>query len=369
MIKVDFDQNLKDLIKEEYDRCIGCKLCMKGCPMLEEFSSNPKDLLKDLNENQYFSSDLPYSCMLCGYCEKVCPKGVSFKEISLKMREVYVASGGGDKEKDKGATGTRFHQDLSFSRVFSKPIKNLGSSVAFFPGCALQADNPQLVDQIYTYLQEIYPGIGYWNTCCGKPTNYLGSHEAFEKRLDGLKTEYREKQVKTLITCCVNCQLSLDENCPDLEIIPIYSVLHENFPKKARDKFQDLDLKVNIQDPCPARFYPSLLDESRDLIKWLGFGIEDLDFSREKTICCSSGGMVWSTRPNIGKKHYDRRVHDGDKPMVTYCKECEMRLGQDRSIDHILDLVFLPKDELFNKHDGSQVRIWKNRFKAQKLAK
>lgn len=363
MKKYYFDDELRSLVEKEEAKCIGCKVCMRGCSMLDEFTSNPKQMLEDLSAQGYFYRDMAYSCMLCGYCEKVCPKGVSLKDIFFKMRKTYVGEHKGNIEKDLGAWGTNFHQDLVFSKVFSDPISGSGSDICFFPGCALVADSPLLVKRVYSYLKDIYPQISLWNTCCGKPTNYLGREDKFRERIESIQDHYRSKGIKKIITACMNCTITFEETCPDLEVIPIYKILAENFPNGASGKFSQDKPRVNVHDPCPARYDDKLLDDARTIIGNLGFEIEELEFSRNKTICCSSGGMVWQTAQPIAAKHKARREAEGDGPLVTYCKECEKRLGENRKTDHLLDLVFLDKEEVFSQHENSLVGSWLNRLR------
>lgn len=364
-----FDNNLKEKIEKDYESCIDCRVCMRGCPMLDKFASGPKDLLEDLNRTQAFETDLPYSCMLCGYCSQVCPKDISFKDLFLDMRRLYVKENGGTIGKDLPASGVNFHQDFSFSRVFSKPIGHLESDICFFPGCAFLADNPIQVGDVYSYLQSIYPGIGFWNTCCGNPTKSLGRQDKFQERMEGFKAEYRAKGIKRIVTACQNCTLTIEEACSDLEVIPIYNILAENFPEEEENRFKDLGLTVSIHDPCPSRSYPDLQDNIRTIVGRLGFEIEELKYSKNRTICCSAGGMVKQTAPEIAKIHADRRAGEGDKALVTYCKECERTLGLQRDIDHILDLVFLDESCLFEKHKASVLGDWINRFIGRSLAK
>lgn len=370
MTNIKFENDLCQIIEEEAGKCIGCKLCMRGCPMLDKFTSNPKELLSALNSDLDFPSNMPYSCMLCGYCEEICPKDVSFKNLFFKMRQRYIDENGGNIKSDVKAVPANFHQDLSFTRIFKSPISHLHSDIIFFPGCAFLADNPDLVEKTYEYLEGIFPGIGFWNSCCAKPTNFLGREEKFNERMDIIKSELENRGIKRIVTACENCSITFKEFCDDVEVLPIYSVLADNFPEDAKGKFSDFPEAVNIHDPCPARYDEDLQDNVRKTLIFLGFTIEELLYSKNKTICCSSGGMVSQTAPEISHEHMLRRSSDGDKPMVTYCKECVNRLGSQREIDHIINLVFDDRDKAFKSYRPySSVNAWTNRFKARSINK
>lgn len=361
----NLNEELFLLTKTESKKCIGCKLCMAGCPMLEEFCKNPKDLLKHLEDKKCFTKDLPYSCLLCGFCESVCPKGVSFKNLFLQYRRLILKTTAGKNPKGLNLVGTRMHQGLSFSPIFCKEPVGTSKKV-FFPGCSMMATTPHLVKKLFVFLNEEYENIGFWNACCGKPTNFLGDKIKFSKYILILKNYIKKNNVTEVLVACENCFAVFKEYFPNIKTTSVYSfIAQKKLPKNLLDKYEDNNLTVNIHDPCPIRYEKELHDAIRKIVLELGIKIEELKYSREKTLCCGAGGLVGQNFPNISSKHTLRRANECKFPVVTYCRECVNRLN---SVDgcktfHILDLLFSddPKN-VKSDYKVSAVSAWLNRL-------
>jgi ferredoxin len=74
-----------------YGDCVGCGLCMIGCPAFEEEGSEAHTA-KGRNRMLQAGLAAPAmkealdACTLCGYCDAVCPKHVENVAITLKLR-------------------------------------------------------------------------------------------------------------------------------------------------------------------------------------------------------------------------------------------------------------------------------------------
>ena len=71
--------------------CIGCGLCILGCPAYEETGF---DVLTARGRNKALQAGLAapaivesiWACTLCGYCDAICPSDVHNVEIVLHLR-------------------------------------------------------------------------------------------------------------------------------------------------------------------------------------------------------------------------------------------------------------------------------------------
>jgi ferredoxin len=78
--------------------CIGCGLCILGCPAFEETGF---DVLTARGRNKALQAGLGaedmvepvWACTLCGYCDAVCPSDVHNVEIVLQLRRDLAGGG------------------------------------------------------------------------------------------------------------------------------------------------------------------------------------------------------------------------------------------------------------------------------------
>lgn len=367
MEKYKLEKDIYNYLKEEEARCIGCRLCMEGCPMLAEFTDNPKDLLRGILEEGVFDYGLPYSCMLCGYCREVCPREVDLNQVFMDMRGEVFRKSGGKLPKDLGYGGIRFHQKNSFSSVFRTGIRNLKSTRVFFPGCSLMAYSPDIVARTYGYLEEVSPGIGIYINCCGKPSISMGDEERFGQYFSILERDFKDRGVDQVVTACLNCYKTLKENTEGIEIISLWEVLaDQGLPKDRQGKGEAYrDLSLLLHDPCPTREVDSIHQAVRIILDDLGFNYLEMEKRGRTTLCCGSGGMVGIFRKDLAQARRKERAREREADfLVSYCEECvqSMREGG-RPAVHLLDLIF--NDQVyggFDQEDQALLSKWKNRL-------
>ena len=365
------DKAMKKIIEAE-EKCIGCKACMKGCPMLSKFCENPKDLLKELKDKKEYDYSLPYSCMLCGYCSKVCPKDIDLKSIFLRFRNDIVEENNGKVPKELGTGGVDLHQKLSFSYLFTSDIENLQGDTIFFPGCGLISHSPKIVENTYGYLRTKINGIGIYTKCCGKPTAFLGKDEKFKGYYSILEKEFEGKNIKRIITGCQNCFMTIRNNSKDIEVVSLWEVIaKEGVPENRKGIGRTINQKFTIHDPCPTRDMDIIHSSVRDILNQLGFRVEEMKYNRGETLCCGAGGLVPTTESDIAKAHTVRRANEADTEyIIAYCQECveSMRRGGKKSY-HILDLLFNGDYQDMEQINQGLIRKWVNRYNGKKIGK
>lgn len=372
MKKYKISHESLEKVKLENEKCIGCKICMKGSPMLNHYCDSPLDILGEIIDSKEVDSEIPYSCALCGYCNYVCPKNVDLKGVFLSLRQDIVESTEGNLPKELGYSSVKFHQKNSFSKAFSTDILHLEdySETVFFPGCSLMAYSPKIIENTFEYLRKHLSGIGIYLSCCGKPTNCMGFKNDFKDYYKILEEEFKEKDIKRVITACPNCFVTIRDKSPEIEVVSLWNTLRDiGVPENLKGIGKDLDISFTIHDPCPTRLETETHRAIREITCELGLKINEMKYNRENTLCCGSGGMLHLTNKTISESQMSRRAREArDEFIITYCEECveSMKRGGKSSI-HILDLLF--NEEIynrFNQGDLNTLSKWLNRYRGKR---
>lgn len=357
-------------VNHDLDSCIDCKLCMKGCLMLHEFTDSPKALLKDF-KTMPPDAITSFSCATCSYCHTVCPENISFQKLFSTAKEEHAKS-----EKILNSFGykaVQFHQKNSFSKLFTaKTHFHTGEyrNMAFMPGCALSSYSPKLVKNIYKHLQKVLPGINVLQQCCGQPTRIVGDRNRFTSYYNRLQNDIDSMKVDTVITACENCYVSLSENSPDTKTITLYEILAKyGIPENKKKSYHFFE-KVAVHDPCPTRNHNVLHESIRELLKVMGLDYEEFKHNKSKTECCGSGGMLELTNPKLALEQMQNRANQTScNTILSYCQSCaeSMSKGGKNGI-HILDLLF--EDEVliheYKQKTNGTLSKWYNRYKSKK---
>jgi hypothetical protein len=73
----------------------------------------------------------------------------------------------------------------------------------------------------------------------------------------------------------------------------------------------------------------------------LGYDFEELPLSREKTECCSYGGLMWLANAELAASVVRRRIQESPADYVTYCAMCrDFFARQGKPTLHLLDLIY-----------------------------
>ncbi len=372
MRKIKISEQLIEKIGEEGEKCIGCNLCKKNCPMLDEFCDTPKQLLEDMRDNEEVDVIVPYSCALCNYCTQVCPKDVDLKDVFYKLK-THIVDKEGTPPKELGYNAVKFHQNNSFSRLFSTDVRGLKveqKKRIFFPGCSLSSHSPDIVRDTYEYLKEKLPGIGITLKCCGNPTYSMGQKDKFNDLYETVQNEFEDSDIEEVIVACQNCYNVIKENSPNIRVVSLWEVISEyGIPEYKKDYYKSIDKVFSIHDPCPTRNEKDIHDSIRDIAYKLGINISEMEFIREKTLCCGSGAMIGVTNKKLAHNQREKRANQsGSDYIISYCEECveSMKKGGKKSI-HILDLLFNDSiEKTFDQKNIGFTNKWINRYRVKR---
>lgn len=125
--------------------CIGCGLCMIGCPAYEEISleahtAKGRNRMLQAGLKAADMTEAIEACTLCGYCDAICPKHVKNVEILLQLR-----------------------RDLNGPAKASTPAAH-----PLVLGCTIREKAPELIPSIQAFLKKLgRPSDPEPAGCCG----------------------------------------------------------------------------------------------------------------------------------------------------------------------------------------------------------
>jgi ferredoxin len=152
--------------------CIGCGLCILGCPAYEETGF---DVLTARGRNKGLQAGLAapelvesiWACTLCGYCDAICPSGVHNVDIVLHLRRELV-----NVRLKPDATGIADDVPLGTpGGSGSSRTRQAAAPPALVLGCTIRERAPHLIPSILEFLSRIGRSDDAPDapaeTCCG----------------------------------------------------------------------------------------------------------------------------------------------------------------------------------------------------------
>jgi glutamate synthase (NADPH/NADH) small chain len=216
------------------------------------------------------------------------------------------------------------------------------SEYVLFPGCQLGGSAPEHVEKVYGYLRQQLKDhtVGLMLGCCGAPAYWAGQTGQFEATLAAWREHLRALGNPTLVLPCSSCYQVFKSSLPGVELISLWEIFaQQGLPAEAVPAPEGRT--VAVHDPCTARYARDVQDSVRDIMQRLGYHIDELPLSRERTTCCGYGGLMWLANRDLAKRVVKRRVEESRADYVTYCAMCrDFFAGQGKRALHLLDLIY-----------------------------
>lgn len=337
----------KDEATQEAQRCLLCECmeCVKVCEFLSHYRSYPKKYVREIYNNlsivagQRHSNQLINSCSLCGLCAEVCPNDLSMAGICRQARRTMIQQKRmPPSAHDFALRDMAFSASAKFAMSRNQP-GTTGSDYAFFPGCQLAGSAPEQVEHVYDYLcSRLGARVGLVLDCCGAPADWAGRDDLSKDVLASLNARFKEMGSPRLILACSSCYQVFKSHLPDVELVSLWEVFTRyGLPDKAPASTR----RLVIHDPCTTRYERAMQDSARQILAQLGYEIGELPLNREKTECCSYGGLMWFANRTLAQQVIDRRIEASPLDYVTYCATCrDFFASRGKRTLHLLDLVF-----------------------------
>lgn len=247
-----------------------------------------------------------------------------------------------------GRFGMRVHQAVSFSRLMMHVPR---TDAVFFPGCALLAYDPVLLQRMMSLLRREEPNIALAAGCCGQPTKYL-EPERLAHRTGKLHRLFEKKGVCRIYTACPNCTRLLSGlGCA--RVIPVWETL--NRVATSADLGNLNGEAFALHDPCPVRQDHTQQDAVRALLQKANVAVAEFPKNRDQTTCCGNIAMLRAIDPMKSAAMRKSRLDEipSGLPITSYCAGCvDAFSSEGRKSRHLVELLF----------GKSKSRGWGNRI-------
>lgn len=334
--------------RREAVRCLQCQCmeCVKVCEYLDHFQAYPRKYLRQIYNNLSIVAGLRHgnlminSCSLCGLCQEVCPEDLHMGEVCKTARHTMMQQ---DRMPPSAHEFALRDMDFSNSDLFALARNEPGmtsSAYLFFPGCQLSASSPEHVKRTYSYLRKkLDGGVGLMLQCCGAPADWSGRGQLFSQALADFETQWRDMGTPTLVLACSTCLEILGDRLSRERVTSLWEVLDRHgLPQVSENGRAGT---ISIHDPCTSRREPTIHESVRSLLRKLGFQIRELELSREKTECCSFGGLMRFANRELSERVIQRRIDETSQTLLTYCAMCrDQYASHGKPTWHLLDLIF-----------------------------
>lgn len=353
----------RDAAAEEARRCLHCRCvqCVKCCPHLKRFQIAPKAYARQIGTNEsvimgaHYANKMINSCTLCGLCDEQCPYGVHLRDMVHETRNSMVEKGKmPPSAHDFALRDMQFSNSSRFFLVKSPPQsggknetqrEERKAKYLFYPGCQLSASAPDSVEASYRYLlSHVEEGVGLMLGCCGAPADWAGRQDLMRENVERLKSAWETMGRPTFILACSSCGQVFQNYLPEIPTVSLWEIMDRyGLPDCAA---HGAGQTLNIHDACTSRYNEPLQSSIRRIVQKLGYEIDELNYSREKTKCCGYGGLVYYANREQAEDFIRDRIGESGDDLLVYCAMCkDLFVSGGKRTYHILDLIFVTNRE------------------------
>jgi len=349
--------NTRDFV-QEYTllECIQCGRCTGACPVSMKTALNIRSIIYEvLIEESVDPSIMPvlWDCTNCLTCTLRCPKDIKPADVIIGLRGYIVGEGRGVPPRVRDALMSAFTRGntLGFATEgrngwvegldFEVPnVLNSGETdVLYYIGCT-PAYDPRIqpvTRALATVFRRVgieFGTMGIDEVCCGHEIRRIGEAEGFADMVEGAHEMFAEFKAQRMVTVSPHCFNAFKNEYGDMPFPVLhYTQLLADLIDGGKLAFRgEVGKKVTYHDPCFLGKHNQIYDEPRYILERIpGIEFQDLDRSRERSVCCEGGGgRMWAEGTNIEERLAHQRVRDaidlGAEVLAVSCPFCLLTL-------------------------------------------
>ncbi|NOZ68371.1 MAG: (Fe-S)-binding protein, partial [Deferribacteres bacterium] len=360
----------------EASKCVRCGACKALCPTYlttynETMGARGRvALLGGLGTRRLAPggnlAEKIFSCMLCGACRDLCPRGIDITEVIYQGRAALRRSYRKGRFLRAALKRSVSRPDMAFSllrayrrllyrplhragmaaynipEVASKPFKNgiqvyksikRTGRVAVFAGCSVNYFYPDIGSALCAVLvSKGYEVVVFrGESCCGAPFRAFGlEREAAALARKNIE-HFNRVRAEAVISLCPTCTMVIRRQYPVLAGDSISNLMDVNEFLVNSGIVSGLEIqpaKMTYHDPCHLNFGLGVREEPRRILRGIG-GVEFTEM-RHAGECCGFAGFFSlhfrEISESIGRKKIENILNTSADVVVTSCPGCIMHL-------------------------------------------
>ena len=357
---------IKESGAEAVKFCYQCGKCDTVCPWNRV---RPFSMRKLIREATFGLTEIEneeiWRCTTCGKCQQRCPRDVKQINDMIGLRRFATGYGVFPEavKPVRAASAGLYSEGNPFGEARSKradwaeglSVKPFteGMDVLYFPGCYLSYDSrlKKVARATVNILNKAGVDFGILGTkenCCGESIRKTGNEAEFRRLAkENIKT-FIDNGVKKILVSSPHCYHTFKNEYPEFnasfEIIHISQYLFELINQGRLQINKEYEKKVTYHDPCYLGRHNGIYDEPRGVLKKIpGLTLNEMDESREESMCCGmGGGRIWmetQKSDRFANLRLDQAVGVGAEVLVTSCPYCITNFEDSRLVMNYDDVI------------------------------
>ncbi|MFQ6057524.1 MAG: (Fe-S)-binding protein [Anaerolineae bacterium] len=344
--------------------CTQCGKCTGGCPMSLKTHFNIRRLLYEAiigNGPDLYGREELWDCTTCSTCAVRCPKGLNPVEVIIGMRGLLVEDGRipptvRDPLKSVFMQGNPFimarEQRSEWTNGLNVKSVSEGAEVLYFVGCAA-AYEPRIQKVARALVQGFekagvnFGTLGNEEICCGSEVRRIGESGLFEYLVEENVALFKEYPVECIVTTSPHCYNTFknEYQIAGLEVQHYTQFVAQLIEQGKLSFSKEVRKVVTYQDPCFLGKRNGVFEEPRKILRSIpGLQLVEMDRSRERSLCCESGGgRMWIEGTNPGERLAHMRIKEavdlGAQVLATACPFCHLTLEDAAKVTDYEDVI------------------------------
>ena len=308
----------------EAERCTECELCLEKCPTYKltgRKELSPLGRLRMMREIKGGAEvegmvEAFYSCTKCMACEVVCPEEIEVSKVVAVGREILVEKGLAPLER-----GERIIKGIMErgNAVAGDPSKRWDwlpedftpqeSDRLLYIGCLASYLVKDVARSSFLLMKELGIPFTMWEDegCCGTYIYEAGERGRAEELFSKNTERFLSAGIKEIVVPCNGCLKCFKYFYPEVlgdfppRVRHLLEVVHERL-KEDPSLLKKLGRAISYHDPCRLSRGEGLIEEPRELFRFCGLEVKEMERRGEDTICCGSGAGVRSLYKGLSQQ-------------------------------------------------------------------